>query len=104
MWGPPDVPHLTPGELATRHSEGWMLLDVRTDEEWASGRIPGATHIPLDQLSTRLPEVGDQVVCICAAGVRSARATQFLLAQGRDAVNLDGGLYAWAAEGRPLEV
>jgi rhodanese-related sulfurtransferase len=80
-----------------------MLLDVRTDEEWAEGRIPGATHIPLNELVARLDEVTDPVVCICAVGGRSARATQFLQAQGREAVNLDGGVQAWAAQGGGLQ-
>ena len=102
MWGQPEVPSLTSADVAAKQSEGWMLLDVRTDDEWADGRIEGATHIPLDQLVARLDEVGDRVVCVCAVGGRSARATQFLNAQGKEAVNLDGGVQTWAAEGRPL--
>ena len=79
-----------------------MLLDVRTDDEWAGGRITGSVHIPMDQLMQRLDEL-DRVVCICAVGARSARVAQFLNAQGREAVNLDGGLYAWEDSGLPLE-
>lgn len=102
MWEQPEVPSLTSADLAAKQSEGWMLLDVRSDEEWADGRIEGATHIPLDQLVARLDEVGDQVVCVCAVGGRSAKATQFLNAQGKEALNLDGGVQTWAAEGHPL--
>jgi rhodanese-related sulfurtransferase len=97
-----DVPSLTPAELPAKIADGWELLDVRTDQEWAEGRIDGATHIPMDQLVVRLDEVGDRVVCVCAAGSRSARVTQYLNAQGREAVNLDGGLYSWADQGLPL--
>ena len=79
-----------------------MLLDVRTDEEWAGGRIEGSTHVPMDELMVRLDEVADQVVCICAVGARSSRVAQYLNAQGREAVNLDGGVQAWASEGRAL--
>ena len=75
---------------------------VPTDE-WAGGRIAGSVHIPMDQLMQRLDEVDDRVVCVCAVGARSARVAQFLNAQGRDAVNLDGGLQAWASSGLPLE-
>lgn len=102
MWGQPEVPSLTSADLAAKQTEGWMLLDVRSEEEWADGRIDGATHIPLDQLVARLEEVGDRVVCICAVGGRSAKATQFLNAQGKEALNLDGGVQTWAAEGHPL--
>ena len=51
----------------------------------------------------RLDEVADQVVCVCAVGARSARVAQFLSAGGREAVNLDGGIYAWADDGLPVE-
>ena len=97
-----DVPSLAPSELPAKIADGWELLDVRTDQEWAEGRIDGATHIPMDQLVARLDEVGDRVVCVCAVGARSARVTQYLNTQGREAVNLDGGVYGWADQGRPL--
>ncbi|GAA2093244.1 rhodanese-like domain-containing protein [Microlunatus panaciterrae] len=102
MFGNTAVPRVTAHDLAAKKAGGWMLLDVRTEAEWAQGRIEGSTHIPLDQLVARLGEIDDQVVCICAVGGRSARATAFLLAQGKEAVNLDGGVQAWAAEGLPL--
>ena len=98
-----EVPTIQPGDVAFRVAEGWMLLDVRTDDEWAGGRIAGSVHIPMDQLIQRIDEVDDRVVCVCAVGARSARVAQFLNAQGREAVNLDGGLYAWAGSGLPVE-
>jgi rhodanese-related sulfurtransferase len=98
-----EVPTVQPGDVAERLAEGWTLLDVRTDDEWAGGRIAGSVHIPMDQLMQRLDEVDDRVVCVCAVGARSARVAQFLNARGHEAVNLDGGLYAWASSGRPIE-
>ena len=97
------VATVQPGEVAARLSEGWMLLDVRTEDEWADGRIAGSVHIPMDQLIQRLDEVRDRVVCVCTVGARSARVAQYLNAQGREAANLDGGLYAWAASGFSIE-
>jgi rhodanese-related sulfurtransferase len=97
------VPTIQPGEVASRLSEGWMLLDVRSEDEWADGRIAGSVHIPMDQLMQRLDEVDDRVVCVCAVGARSARVAEYLNAQGREAVNLDGGLYAWTASGFSIE-
>ena len=97
------IQSISPSEAAGRAAQGWMLLDVRTDGEWAEARIPGAVHVPMDQLTDRLHEVADQVVCVCAVGARSARVAQFLLAQGYEAVNLDGGIYAWADDGLPIE-
>jgi rhodanese-related sulfurtransferase len=98
-----EVAAVQPGEVAARVAEGWMLLDVRTDDEWVGGRIAGSVHIPMDQLMQRLDEVEDRVVCVCAVGARSARVAQFLNTQGREAVNLDGGLYAWANSGFSIE-
>jgi rhodanese-related sulfurtransferase len=100
---PVSVPSVPPSEAADRLAKGWMLLDVRTDGEWAEARIPGAVHIAMDQLTNRLDEVADRVVCVCAVGARSARVAQFLNAQGYEAVNLDGGIYAWADSGLPVE-
>ena len=97
------VPAITPAELPDRRAAGWMLLDVRNDHEWAQGRIEGSMLIPMDQVVARLDEIGDRVVCICAVGARSARVAAYLNGQGREAVNLDGGIYAWADEMRPIE-
>jgi rhodanese-related sulfurtransferase len=97
------VPSVRPPEVTEKVAAGWMLLDVRTDDEWAGGRIAGAVHIPMDQLMSRMDEVGDRVVCVCAVGARSGRVAAYLNAQGRQAVNLDGGIYAWVDAGLPVE-
>ena len=98
-----NVPSVTAAEVADRTAEGWTLLDVRTDEEWVEGRIEGSTHIPMDQVVARLPEIGDRVLCVCAVGGRSARVTQYLRGQGREALNVEGGVHGWAAGGGPIE-
>lgn len=97
-----NVPSVTAAELPARVAEGWMLLDVRTDEEWAEGHIEGAVHIPMDQIQDRIEEVDDQVLCVCHLGGRSARVTQYLNAHGKEAVNVEGGVQQWVDEGRPL--
>lgn len=96
MFGPGNVPTITAAELEAKRAEGWMLLDVRNDDEWADGRIEGSTHIPLHEVVARLDEIGDRVVCICAVGGRSAQATAYLLTQDREAVNLAGGVQTWS--------
>ena len=97
------VPSVSPREVSAKLADGWMLLDVRTDGEWSQGRIAGAVHIPMDQLLSRLDEVDDRVVCVCAVGARSGRVAEYLNAEGYQAVNLDGGIYAWADAGLPIE-
>jgi rhodanese-related sulfurtransferase len=83
---------------------GAFLLDVREPHEWAAGYVPGATHLPLDALQERLAEIpGDTVVhCICRSGGRSSQAAAFLAAHGRRAVNVAGGMQAWAAAGKDM--
>lgn len=99
---PDNVPSVTAAELPSRVSDGWMLLDVRTAEEWAEGHIEGAVHIPMDQVPDRIEEIDDQVLCVCHLGGRSARVTQYLNAHGKQAVNVDGGVQGWVDEGRLL--
>lgn len=81
-----------------------ILLDVREDEEWAAGHAEGALHIPMSEIVARVDEVpdGGTVHVVCRVGGRSAQVTQFLLGQGRDAVNVSGGMLDWAAAGRQV--
>src|SRR5580765_5287043 len=83
-----------------------LVVDVREPDEWASGHIEGAVHIPLMEVPERLGEIPSdrRVLVVCAVGARSARAAAFLNAQGYDAVNLAGGVMAWWQFGRPLVV
>jgi rhodanese-related sulfurtransferase len=82
-----------------------VLVDVRTDLEVARGVIPGARHIPLQQLGGRFGEIARDrpVVFYCQSGARSAQASYFLASQGWEEVhNLQGGIVAWAGRGMPL--
>jgi len=82
---------------------GLHVLDVREQVEWDAGHVAGAQHVPLHELGARLDEVPDQqVLVVCRVGGRSAQAVAWMVQQGRDAVNLDGGMLDWAAAGRPL--
>jgi rhodanese-related sulfurtransferase len=89
---------------ATAVPDGAFLLDVREPREWVAGHAPEATHVPLGQLVARLDEVpaDAEVVVVCRSGGRSAQATAYLNQVGRRAVNLVGGMQAWAGAGRPM--
>ncbi|AXI78655.1 rhodanese-like domain-containing protein [Peterkaempfera bronchialis] len=79
------------------------LLDVREQDEWDAGHVEGALHIPIGEVVARLAELpDDRLYVMCRVGGRSAQVVQYLVAQGRDAVNIDGGMYAWEAAGRPM--
>ncbi|HEY3869998.1 MAG TPA: rhodanese-like domain-containing protein [Actinocrinis sp.] len=84
---------------------GGYLLDVREGDEWICGHAPQAVHLPLSELMARADEVpADQdVYVICKAGGRSEQAAGYLNQLGRNAVNVTGGMLAWAAAGRPMQ-
>ena len=100
-----DVPQVDVAELATRAPGGVALVDVREPDEFVGGHVPGAVLIPLADVPERIDEIpSDQpVYVICAVGNRSARAVEFYLRQGIDAVNVAGGTKAWIEAGHPVE-
>jgi rhodanese-related sulfurtransferase len=100
---PRAVPSITVNDLDALKAP--ILLDVREPDEWEAGHAPDAWFWPLarlDQVRAELP-LGPKIVCICRSGARSAKATELLRSWGLDAVNLEGGMQAWAADGRPVE-
>jgi rhodanese-related sulfurtransferase len=96
-------PQLPSVDVAAVPAEGF-LLDVREDDEWAAGHAEQAVHIPMSELPARVAEVPDDRVVhvVCKAGGRSAQVARYLIGQGVEAVNVDGGMLAWQASGRPL--
>jgi rhodanese-related sulfurtransferase len=85
--------------------DGAQLVDVRAEHEWETGRIPGATHLPLAELAERAGEIDKDrpVVLYCRGGNRSTMATQALADAGYDAAKLSEGIVGWAEEGLPLD-
>jgi NADPH-dependent 2,4-dienoyl-CoA reductase/sulfur reductase-like enzyme/rhodanese-related sulfurtransferase len=79
--------------LAAPAVEQPFLLDVRTPQEFASGHIPGAVNIPVDDLRSRLGELprDRQIATYCHVGQRGYLATRILLQKGFFAVNVGGG-------------
>jgi len=80
--------------------DGGFLLDVREADEWEAGHAPAAVWIPMGELQARIDELprDRRIVAICRSGARSRAAAGALLGAGFDAVNLDGGMRAWAAD------
>ncbi|MFF9375987.1 rhodanese-like domain-containing protein [Streptomyces griseoluteus] len=83
-----------------------VLLDVREKNEWTSGHAPDAVHAPLTGLAAgeALPAAaqGRALVVICRSGHRSQQAAKLLAERGADAVDVEGGMNAWAAAGYPV--
>ncbi len=75
------------------------VLDVRSSQEWAGGHIPGAMHVPVDDLEKSLHSVkrdGTPMYVICAGGGRSSAASKFLSGRGYlNVFNVEGGMNGW---------
>jgi len=88
------------------HTQGALLLDVRTQDEWAEGHIAGSLLIPLDDLPDRLNELprDEDIVVVCRSGNRSKEGTAILRDAGFDRLTcMTGGIQAWVAAGYPVE-
>ena len=98
------VSPLPPPVVDPRQIGDDLLVDVREDDEWAAGHAPEAVHLPLSALVARVDELpADRpLAVVCRVGSRSAQAAGWLLAQGRPARNVDGGMLRWQALGLPL--
>lgn len=92
-------------EAREKLAAGAQLVDVRVDHEWETGHLPGAVHIPLDELPARVGEIDKDrpVILYCRGGNRSSMATTALAEAGYDAVKLSEGAVGWEEEGLPFE-
>ncbi|MEX2501385.1 MAG: rhodanese-like domain-containing protein [Trueperaceae bacterium] len=100
------LPEIDVHEARARVDAGATFVDVREPDEHAAVRTPDAQLLPLstflDAWSEALPR-DHEIVVLCRSGARSGRVTAFLLEQGLDAVNVEGGILAWEREGLPVE-
>jgi len=80
-----------------------QLVDVRSATEFASGHLPGAINIPLEQLELRTADLAATVpvVLVCQAGTRALLAAGLLQNSGKSLVVLEGGTSAWIKAGNP---
>jgi molybdopterin/thiamine biosynthesis adenylyltransferase/rhodanese-related sulfurtransferase len=81
-----------------------LLLDVREQDEWQEGHLPGAVHIPRGNLESRveavIPDRSREIIVYCAAGARSAFAAKSLIELGYDNVtSMAGGFSDWKRNG-----
>jgi rhodanese-related sulfurtransferase len=96
---------LSPEEARRLVTEGEAdLVAVREPYEHDAGRIEGARHVPIPELTAAAQEMDPErsVVFYCRSGVRSAMATQAFRASGFPAYNLAGGILAWVERGLPI--
>lgn len=100
------IHQLYPRWLTSRESgKEFILIDVRTPEEYAQGHVPGAALKPLDRLAQMTDDLPRQLNLhlICRSGMRSQQAARILASQGfTHLVNIDGGTMEWIKAGYPV--
>ncbi|MBP1917256.1 rhodanese-related sulfurtransferase [Lederbergia galactosidilyticus] len=93
------VKQVTPDEIAKhlRNGEEVNIIDVRENNEIATGKIPGAKHIPLGQLALRKDELDKDksYIITCQSGNRSKAACGLLEALGYNVEDMVGGMNNW---------
>lgn len=90
-------------ELRTRPARV-QLIDVRSPSEYATGHIPGAVNMPMDQVQSRLPDLQgeDSIVLVCQSGRRARMVAGLLEPCGKELRILEGGTSAWVKAGLPV--
>jgi rhodanese-related sulfurtransferase len=86
--------------------EKFLLVDVREDNEWAKGHLPGAVHLGKGiierDIEQRVPDTSSKVILYCGGGFRSALAAENLQKMGYTNVeSMDGGWKGWVEAGLP---
>ena len=85
-----------------------VVIDVRQPDEWASGHVQGAIHMPVDDVLARIDELPKDrdLLFICAMGVRSGLACEMAAAMGLDSERLysiEDGTPAWIQKDYPTD-
>jgi rhodanese-related sulfurtransferase len=88
--------------------EKFLLVDVREDNEWAAGHIPGAVHMGRGiierDIEQAVPDHAAQLVLYCGGGFRSALAADNLQKMGyTNVISMDGGWRGWNEAGFPTK-
>ncbi len=99
-----DTPQIGPRAAKALVDGGALLLDVREPDEWCIEHAPTAKLLPVGRVLAQQDELprDRRIVVICRSGGRSAAVAGSLRRSGFDAVNLAGGMCAWAAAGLPV--
>jgi rhodanese-related sulfurtransferase len=89
------TPDIDQGVIDCKNTNGSILLDVRTKEEYSGGHIPGSINIPLQEISRvgkEIPDKSTPIYSYCLSGVRSSQAISCLRDMGYTAVTNIGGI------------
>ena len=87
--------------------EKMFVVDVREDNEWANGHLPGAIHLGKGvierDIEARVPDTSAKIILYCGGGFRSALSADNLQKMGyTNVISMDGGIRDWREKGYPL--
>jgi len=105
-----EITEIDPSDVQPLLDDGVALIDVRETEEFATGHLPGARHVPRGFLETRIegtvPDRSQRVIVYCAGGTRSALAARTLQEElGYENVeSMTGGITLWKDRGYKVEI
>ena len=102
----PPIREVSPADAKREQVAGAVLVDVRESDEVAQGYATGAMHVSLSvfeqSIQKALPDLNTPVLLICAAGVRSLAAAEYMQHLGyTNVASMAGGFRAWKNEGLP---
>src|SRR6201992_1181106 len=103
------IPEVDPAEVRDQLGNGAVVLDVREAEEWSTGHIPGAKHVPKSFLESRIegsaPDRDQHVILYCQSGNRSAWAARTLIDDlgYTNVESMTGGITLWKDRGYEVE-
>ena len=102
------VPETNVEEVKKRLDRGdkFTLVDVREDNEWAKGHLPGAVHLSKGvierDIEAAVPDKNAEIILYCGGGFRSALAADNLQKMGyKKVISMDGGWRGWTEAGYP---
>ncbi|MGO9955477.1 MAG: rhodanese-like domain-containing protein, partial [Solirubrobacteraceae bacterium] len=103
------IDEVDPSVVREQVSNGAVVIDVREAEEWSTGHIPGARHVPKSFLESRIegaaPDRAQHVILYCQSGNRSAWAARTLIDDlGYERVeSMTGGITLWKDRGYEVQ-
>jgi sulfur-carrier protein adenylyltransferase/sulfurtransferase len=105
-----EITEVDPSAVHELIGNGVAIVDVRETEEFATGHLPGALHVPRSYIESRIegfvPDRSRRVILYCASGVRSALAAHTLAEElgYQDVASMTGGITLWKDRGYEVEV
>ena len=94
-------------DSASGNGGNFILVDVREDNEWSRGHIPGAIHLSKGiierDIENAVPDKSAEIILYCGGGFRSALAADNLQKMGyKNVLSMDGGWRGWTAANYPI--